>query len=278
LKQEHVKFWCDSALGTLELLRATYITHSFAPHTHEGFALSVIVEGADAFTYRGSAHVAPKGSIVVIHPGEVHTGHAALETGWSFRSLYPDAVLLQETASEVAGRKKPIPYFPTPIIFDEQLAQYIHHLHIALETSTDQLERSSHFLWTLAQLVTRHANTGTELKPIGQEHRAVKRIQDYLIAHYAESISLEQLAAIAELSPFHLLRVFRRQVGLPPHAYLTQVRVKEAKTLLALGLPIAQVPRLAGFVDQSHLTKHFKRTVGVTPGQYVFWSNNLQDR
>ncbi len=274
--QEQVKFWCDPALGNLELLRATYITHSFSPHTHEGFAISVIVEGADAFTYRGSAHVAPAGSVVVIHPGEVHTGHAALETGWSFRSLYPDAALLQQTASEVAGRKKPIPYFPAPIIYDEQLAQCINCLHVALETSTDQLERSSRLLWTLAQVIARYADTGVELRSIGQEHRAVKRVQDYLTAHYADNIALEQLAAIAELSPFHLIRVFRRQVGLPAHAYLTQVRLKEAKILLALGLPIAQVALLTGFVDQSHLTKHFKRTVGVTPGQYAgSYTNHL---
>jgi AraC-like DNA-binding protein len=131
-------------------------------------------------------------------------------------------------------------------------------------------------LWTLAQLIARYADTGVELRSIGQEHRAVKRVQDYLTAHYADNIALEQLAAIAELSPFHLIRVFRRQVGLPPHAYLTQVRLKEAKILLALGLPIAQVALLTGFVDQSHLTKHFKRTVGVTPGQYAgSYTNHL---
>lgn len=275
--QEQVKFWCDPALGNLELLRATYITHSFSPHTHEGFAIGVIVEGAEAFSYQGSVHVAPAGSIVVVNPGEVHTGHAALESGWSYRMLYPDAALLQQTASEVAGRNKPIPYFPTAIIEDKHLAQCLYQLHIALETSADQLERSSSFLLVLAQLVTKYADTCVEFRSMGREHQAVKRVQDYLIANYANNISLKQIAAIAKLSPFHLIRVFRCQLGLPPHAYLTQVRVRKAKDFLSMGLPIAQVAYLTGFVDQSHLTKHFKRTTGVTPRQYFLGSNYLQD-
>lgn len=276
--QEQVKFWCDPALNNLELLRATYVTHSFSRHTHEGFAIGVIVGGAEAFTYQGSVHVAPTGSIVVIHPGEVHTGHAAIKSGWSYRMLYPDASLLQRAASEVAGETRQMPYFSTPVIQDKQLAACMSHLHMALETSNDRLERESRFQWILAQLVTRHASERLVFRSVGREHRSVKRIQEYLAAHFTDNISLEQLAAIAELSPFHLIRVFRRQVGLPPHAYRIQVRVQRAKTLLALGLPIAQVALETGFVDQSHLTNHFKRIVGVTPGQYILGSKNLQDR
>lgn len=64
------------AVGGLELLRATYVTHTFAPHTHEGFALGVIEAGAQVFCYRGARHVAPAGCLVAINPGELHTGEA----------------------------------------------------------------------------------------------------------------------------------------------------------------------------------------------------------
>ncbi len=219
----------------------------------------------------------PAGSIVVIQPGEVHTGHAAIAGGWSYRMFYPDAALLQKAASEVAGRRL-LPCFPKPVLQDKQLAECLSRLHIVLETSTDQLERESRFLWTLIQLVTRHADTRVGIRSVGREYQSVKRVQEYLGTHFADNVSLEQLATLADLSPFHFIRVFRRQVGLPPHAYLTQVRIKQAKTLLAKGEPIIQVALATGFVDQSHLNKHFKRIVGVTPGQYILGSKNIQDR
>lgn len=271
---EKVKFWRDPAFSNLELLRATYITHSFSPHTHEGFAIGVIIDGAEAFAYRGARYTAPAGSIVVIQPGEVHTGYAATEAGWSYRMLYPAAALLQKATSEVAGRESFLPFFPIPVIQDKQLAECLSHLHLVLETATERLERESCFLWSLAQLVTRYA-VHVKLKPVGRENQSVKRVQEYLGVHFAENVSLEKIAALAELSPFHFIRVFRRQIGLPPHAYLTQVRVKKAKILLALGEPIAQVAIKTGFVDQSHLTKHFKRIVGVTPGKYVIASSDI---
>ena len=269
--REQAKFWYDPALGNLELLRAKYITHSFSPHIHEGFAIGVIADGVEQFTCCGSVYAAPANSIVIINPGEVHTGHAGVETGWSYRMFYPDATMLQQVASEVAGHKKFLPYFPTPVIQDKQLAKYLNSLHFILENSVLQLERETNFLWTMSQLVARHSTPKSQLRTIGREHQAVKRVQEYLDVHYAEHILLDRLAKVADLSSFHLIRVFRRQVGLPPHAYLKQVRIKQAKILLRKSEPIAQVAFATGFVDQSHLTKQFKRIVGVTPKQYINW-------
>ncbi len=96
----------------------------------------------------------------------------------------------------------------------------------------------------------------------------ILRVRSYLDEHYAENISLAELAALANLSPFHLLRSFRDQVNLPPHAYQIQVRIKHAKQMLLLGLPGIDTALAVGFADQSHFTKHFKRIVGVPPGLY----------
>ncbi len=82
-------------------------------------------------------------------------------------------------------------------------------------------------------------------------------------------MTLQALARFAGLSAFHLCRVFREAVGMAPHAYQTQVRVRRAKALLRAGLPITQAAVEAGFYDQAHLTRHFKRIVGLTPGRYV---------
>jgi AraC-like DNA-binding protein len=266
---EQVKFWRDPELGNTEMLCATYVTHSFSRHTHDGYAIGVIESGVEEFTYQGATHRAFANNIVIIHPGEVHTGHAGIPAGWKYRMLYPDASLLQRAISEVKEGWSTIPYFPNPVIQDEQLAGQVCRLHIALETSSSKLERESRFLWTLAQLIIRHADDRPYFTPISQEHESVQRVRDYLNTDYANSISLKQLAHLANLKPLRLLRVFQQEVGLPPHAYLVQVRIARARELLKLGMPIVQVACETGFTDQSHLNRHFKRLVGVTPGQYA---------
>ncbi|KAB8331751.1 AraC family transcriptional regulator [Scytonema tolypothrichoides VB-61278] len=259
------------------MLRAKYVTHTFSRHTHDGYAIGVIEQGIEEFTYQGAIHRAPAGSIVVIHPGEVHTGHAGTPAGWTYRMLYPEVTLVQKATAELIGQQK-LPYFPNPVIQDCQLAAQLRQLHIILENSTSVLERESCFLWTVAQMVTRYGDRPPYLAPIKQEHQVVQRIQDYLRANYSDSISLEQLAYIANLKPLRLLRAFRKEVGLPPHAYLVQVRVARAKAMLSKGLSIAQVAADTGFTDQSHLTRHFKRLVGVTPRKYVLGCcKNVQD-
>jgi AraC-like DNA-binding protein len=275
---EQATLWRAQELGNLELLRASYIHHSFARHTHEGFMIGVIEQGGCTFYYRGSMHVAAAGSLVFINPGEVHDGRGAQAARMSYRALYPDAALLQRVASELTGKPHGIPYFSLPVQADEPLHGMVGRLHRMLEEPATPLERESCFLWTFAHVLGRYAEHCPEPFRPGKEHQAVRRARDFLEAHHTEPVTLAQLASVADLSPFHLLRVFRDELGLPPHAYLTQQRVAHAKTLLARGMPISQVAFEAGFVDQSHLTRHFKRQVGVTPGQYLLGSKNIQDR
>ncbi|MGH9335698.1 MAG: helix-turn-helix domain-containing protein, partial [Vicinamibacteria bacterium] len=97
-----------------------------------------------------------------------------------------------------------------------------------------------------------------------------------LEAHFAESVSLALLSGVAGLSSFHLNRAFRLAYGLPPHAFQTQLRVARARKLLREGLPPAAAAAETGFTDQSHLHRHFKRVVGVTPA--VFRKNVQDDR
>jgi AraC-like DNA-binding protein len=268
-RQEQVKFWREPVLGDLELLRARYVTHTFSRHTHDGYAIGVIESGVEAFTYQGASHQAPAGSIVMVHPGEVHTGHAGVPEGWVYRMLYPEVSLLQKAAVEVGGSHQTVPYFPSPVIHDAELAAQLRRFHTATEESVCPLERESRFLWTLSQLMTRYAEHRMHLSEPGREHRAVQQVRQYLETYYAETISLEHLSQLTHLKPLRLLRVFQREMALPPHAYLVQVRVTQAKALLKMGLPIAQVACDTGFTDQSHLNRHFKRLVGMTPKQYL---------
>lgn len=265
---EQVHYWRDAALDGLELLHAYYVNHRFAPHTHETFAIGVILEGAQAYTPpREGRDVMPAGSIAVINPGKLHAGHAADEYGYRYRMLYPHPRILHQIAEEMSGRACGIPQFPHPVIYDKSLARRLAVMHRTLEDpTTSLLTRQSALVDALGQMIRRHADIPA--KPIGGERQAVRRARFYLEEHFANPVSLDTLAEVAGLSRFHLCRVFANQVGVPPHQYLLQVRLRRAKALLRQGRSIATAALETGFADQSHLTRRFQKIVGTTPGAY----------
>lgn len=278
IRKEQAVLWRDNDLEGLDILHASYVTHAFARHTHETFAIGLIEAGAGAFASRGTTHIARASTIFIIHPDEVHDGYAAVQNGWTYRVLYPDPALFQRFGPEVQRPSHALPFFPQTIIEDEQLRGLLLTLHLLLEQPSDRLARETALSLALNYLLTTHAASPSSPPSVGHEQQAIAQVKDYLHTSYAQPISLEQLASMVQLHPFSLIRAFRTQTGLPPHAYLTQVRVSHAKRLLREGMSVAQVALETGFADQSHLTRHFKQHVGVPPGRYAHPVRNVQDR
>jgi AraC-like DNA-binding protein len=98
---------------------------------------------------------------------------------------------------------------------------------------------------------------------------AVARARDLLHERFADELPLDGMARTVTMSKCHLVHLFHKELGMPPHAYQIQLRVTQARRLVAAGTPLAEVASLTGFADQSHLTRLFKRIVGVSPGQYA---------
>lgn len=270
------KLWRAPGVSGLELLHAHHLKQSFSKHTHEGYAVGVIEGGALGFFYRGENVVAAPGQINLCVPGEVHTGRPATPEGWSYRMFYFDARLLQQVAGDLADRPRALPFFQSGVIVDARLAQRLRQVHQRLENPhTPPLEQQTLLLDVLTRLILRHADTPLAFYKLGREPEAVRLVKSYLESCPAEAISLEQLACLTNLSRYHLVRVFHRAVGVPPHAYHRQVRIGRAKELLASGHPIAEVALATGFTDQSHLNRWFKRLWGFTPGEY---RNSVQYR
>ena len=282
---EHSRVWRVPALDGMELFEATYTAHRFERHAHDTVAIGVVDAGLGEFWCRGASHLVPPDSLILIAPGDMHTGgvHLPSRTPLVYRMFYPSAALV----TELLGHDVRELAFRAAAPRDPVLASRLRRLHALLRLSPDDaacgpsggvqaapLEGESMLADTLLALLRRHgvrrppprAPRGTAA---GREPAGVAAAREYLHAHVAENVSLRRLAALAgDLNPSYFNRAFRAAVGLPPHAYQVHLRVLRAKEMLAAGRSISDVAWATGFADQSHLTRHFKRQVGVTPARY----------
>lgn len=251
----------------LDLLDARFVHHRFAPHAHEEFSIGVPSGGVEVLDYRGGKWYASPGTVVILEPGEPHTGYAGAPEGFAYRAMYPAAALVAE--SEVAR-----PHFPVPIVVDPELACALRAALVALDTGVDQIEAETRLTSGLATLLARHAEPGPR-RTGRQPGRCVARAT---MARLADELldppSLAGIAAEFGLSRFQLLRAFQAEVGMPPYAWLAQYRVNRARCLLVDGYRPAEAAALVGFADQAHLNRWFRRVVGVTPGSF---RNSVQD-
>ena len=253
----------------MEVIRAHFTTHRFAPHFHETFLVGVTESGVEEFEAGGGSYRSTPGSVRLFNPGEVHTGAAAAGGHWAYRAYYPSPTIMREIASQIAGHDVPEPRFSEFVVDDPDLGSQLLDLHRALCDPTSGLERDSSVLQTFGTLIERHAEQRAEPARLGREHDAVRRARELIRDRLNENVSLDVLSAAAELSPYHLIRVFKRDLGLTPFAYQTQFRIEQARALLRRGLAPAHVARKCGFYDQSHFSRTFKARVGVSPGQYA---------
>ncbi len=274
-----ISVWQAAELEGLELRRGIGISEPYPRHWHDEYQFCLVQTGGGELHYRGTRHDTPASSLFIVHPGEVHanlTGHRA---GCSFRSIYAAPGLLRRAAADVLARTNAglpsDPFFPDPIIFDSRIIALYLKLHQALESPRSLLEQESLFLELTARLVERYARQPIPDTP--EHHSAVSRVREYIAEHYASNIPLTELSAIADLSPWHLTRIFAREVGMPPHTFQIQLRILHAKKLLRQGWPVSQASAQTGFADQSHFTRHFKRLMLITPGQYINNSKIVQD-
>ncbi|CAM5258033.1 hypothetical protein SALBM311S_03880 [Streptomyces alboniger] len=265
--------WTRARLGRcgppLDLLTARFDRHVYASHAHEEFSIGVCVDGSEVIAYRGGLLRPGPGSIVVLAPGEIHTGGPAASDGYAYRALYPEPSLL--TDGTLGGG---VPHFREPLLDDPELATALSRAHAELSTCPDPLETESRVPWLLTALARRHSTSRPASDTIPGADHIAHAVRDRLADDLLAPPSLADLAADLDMSRYQLLRAFRTTMGIPPYAWLAQYRVHRARGLLESGLKPAEVAGLVGFADQAHLTRWFRRVLGVTPAVY---RNSVQD-
>lgn len=256
--------------GSFDALRAVHFTQRFPPHFHDTFAIGVVESGATLLMTQRGEWVARAGTTLAFSPGEIHCAEQLATDGYSYRMFYPSIEFMREIGIDTTAADRGAPLFRTPVIQDQALGDQFVRAHKPIMAGAVGAVAESRLVSAIRSLVSRYAadaSSCTSLRPTDLE--LVERARAYLHDRFSSQVRLAAMADACGLSPFHMMRVFRRVVGVPPYAYLVQLRVNRAQTMLSEGSTIAEVAYSCGFSDQSHLTRTFRRAVGVPPGQYA---------
>lgn len=255
--------WQCPAIPGLEVLSGVFREHVFPRHSHDGLMIALIDEGAQCLECDGERFIATRGQILSMPAGAVHSGSPATPEGWRYRVLtIPDGFLNQAVERSLSGFASEV------IIKDRDFACELSAAHDALARGASRLELETCLLTVVARFLERHARPRPPVIRVGREPEAVRRALDYLATRMDRGVPLAELSVTADLDGYRLTRAFTREIGLPPHAWHRQCRLRRAQSRLACGEPVAAVAQAAGFADQAHFTRAFKRLTGVTPGRY----------
>ncbi|MEJ6005825.1 AraC family transcriptional regulator [Paucibacter sp. AS339] len=256
-------------------LAGLYATHtvsarSYPRHWHDGYGIGLIDAGAQrSASGRGQVH-ATAGDLITVNPAEVHDGEALGGQARQWRMLYLEPALMQQLAQDLGVPAAQRLELSRPVLSDPQLAQRFARVFEALaaaEHEQNSLVSETELQELLAALLASYANqTPREVKTLG--FAAMEQVRARLADQSDLTPSLAELADLAGLSRFQLLRSFKRAYGLPPHSYLLQCRLAQARRQIAQGQGLVEVALSCGFADQSHLTRAFQRFLGLTPGAY----------
>lgn len=261
-------FWRDQALPFIEARSVRDGSKvCYAKHWHETFSIGLIAQGRCNYINRRKAKEVSVGTVVLMNPGDVHACNPVHGEPWSYKMLYIDVPWLCETqgAASIKGAHCFAP-FSTIATTQRELYDGLSRLFDILTNPTiAHLEKQTASV-SFMGLVRRRLGTSRSMQPARPP--SLTRATDFIRQNCTGSISLNDICEEASLSASHLIRAFKGAHGLTPHAYQLNCRVEFGRSLLRAGHSIAYVAGAAGFSDQAHFQRIFKRFVAATPGQY----------
>ena len=252
-----------SARG-LERFEAFFSGHGFDPHRHDTYAIGFTTQGVQSFRYRGASATSVPGQVFVLHPDETHDGHAGTSAGFRYRILYLDPGALREALGEAAR----LPFVGEVVSRHPQLLAAIRPALEDLSMPLEDLHRDQIVL-SLADALAAADSSGIRRELGARNWPAVLRARDLLEAAFGKGVSSAELEAVTGLTRYVLARHFRLCLGTSPYRYLIMRRLDRARALIRRGTPLAEAALASGFADQSHMTRHFRKAHGLSPGRWA---------
>lgn len=268
------RLWRHEHLLQVDFACYSLSHHHFARHFHDHYVIELVLQGVDGFYCRGRDLQAAGGQVVLINPGEVHTGNTVNDILLQYFSIYPTPQQLKNIAELLELPIHEQECFPSTLIDKVGLTEQLKLLYTALATGADPLRQEEIFFDCMRALFQLSNNKVSD--EVTRRDWRVDRLIEYVRCHFTENISLQQMAGMVNLNPFHVLRLFKKVTGLTPSEYLVILRTEYARKLLRAGHLVQEAAWEAGFYDASHFNRSFRKLAGMNPK--FFLSSKGQDR
>lgn len=252
--------WSPPVEGIEEVFHARFTDHAYPMHTHDAWTLLILDEGMVRYDLDHHEHGVLTDVVTLLPPHVPHNGGAATPAGFRKRVLYLNVGQVDEA---LIGRA-----VDRPFVHDPALRRGVHRLHGALAGPGDELEAASRLALVSERLEHHLRGRLAPNRPV-HDPRVARRLRDLLDERFVEGVTLREASVLLRAHHAHLVRAFRHAYGIAPHQYVTGRRIDLARRLLLKGVPAPDVAASVGFYDQSHLTRHFRRVVGTSPGRYA---------
>lgn len=234
---------------------------AFSPHRHDTYTVAVTMAGVQTFNYRGEMRYSLPGQVLILHPDELHDGHCRDEAGFSYWAAY-----IPPTHVEAVLESVELPFIANGVSTNPALIAAASTMVIDCARIEDPGAYED-ALYDLAQAMNNLA--GRKAKVRIADRTAVMRARDYLEAAVVVGARLEDLEQVSGCDRWQLSRDFRALLGTSPYRYLQHRRVDLAKQMLREGATLADAAHGAGFADQSHFGRTFRKAVGLTPKEWL---------
>jgi AraC-like DNA-binding protein len=257
---EQVTAWRPQIPGITEVFHAHFTEHVYPMHTHDAWTLLIVDDGMVRFDLERHEHGVPRSLVTLLPPHIPHDGRSATSHGFHKRVLYLETDQLDASLIGAAVDR--------PALADPLLRHRIGQLHSSLSSPAEPLEAESR-LALIRERLTAHLRRSPADPPEHRDPALARRFRDLIDERIPAGLTLQEAGRALGSHPSHLVRAFTRAYGLPPHQYLTGRRIDMARRLLLAGNPPADVALATGFYDQPHLTRTFRRLLGVSPARYA---------
>ena len=255
-----VQAWKPPIPGVREVLHARFADHAYPPHTHDTWTLFIVDDGRVRYDLGRHERMAERSMVSVLPPYVVHDGRPAGPGGYRKRVIYLEPEVLGEAAIG--------PAVDAPSLAEPRLYRDVATLHEALSCVDDSLEAETRLTFVTERI---RAWFGIGEPASAAEPRAddADALRAYLDANVFDSVTMAAASASIGSTPTQLTRAFSGSFGISPHAYVVGRRLDAARDRILDGESLANVAASVGFCDQAHLTRRFKRFLGVTPGRFA---------
>lgn len=263
-------FWRDEALPFIEVRAiADGRKLRYGRHAHRTFSIGAVTGGRSTYSNGNTLEQVHAGAVVIINPEAVHACNPVDDEAWAYRMFYLDADwLAQLQHAQGFGTQAGFVPFEQTLTWRADLFAGLNALYDVLVNPHEDVLRKESAVTQYFAALQQALNPAPHANAPREQNQRLARAAEFIEGNYTRTLKLEEICAAAELSPSYLIRAFREQYGMTPHAYVVNRRIEFCRAQLRRGRAIADVAAEAGFADQAHLQRAFRQFVAATPGQY----------